>query len=72
MLTFKTDLRGANLQGATFERNDFSEARLEGTDLRGTKIENVEFKATFDKYTQWPEGFDPEAKGAVRMDSNDE
>ncbi len=65
---YQSDLRGANLQGATLSRNDFSEARLEGADLRGVTIEDVDFQATYDKSTKWPEGFDADSAGAVRVD----
>jgi uncharacterized protein YjbI with pentapeptide repeats len=68
-ILYEADLRGANLQNAILNKTDFSQARLEGADFRGAKFEDVEFRATYDKSTQWPDGFDPDAKGAVRVDS---
>jgi len=61
-----SDLRGANLQQATLVRTDFHEARLEGADLRAT-LDRVDLRATYDGQTQWPQGFDPDAAGAVRI-----
>lgn len=69
---YQADIRGGNLQGATMEKVNFYGARLEGADLRGAKINNMEVQATYDKNTQWPEGFDPDEKGAVRVDSKEE
>lgn len=65
----KADLRGANFRGATLQKNNFSEARLEGADFHDTSIEKVDFRATYDMSTKWPEGFDPDAAGAVRVDA---
>ena len=60
------DLREAGLQGA-----DLLHADLRGADLRDIRIEstfyervNVEY-AVYDDATRWPEGFDPQAYGAV-------
>lgn len=50
----KTNLRGANLRGA-----DLSNANLEGADLAGAK---------YDKFTKWPNGFDPDTTGAIFVD----
>ncbi|MHB8443620.1 MAG: pentapeptide repeat-containing protein [Acidithiobacillus ferrivorans] len=66
---YKADLRGADLQRVTLVRNDFREAHLEGADLRGATIEDVDFRATYDGSTQWPEGFDPDEAGGVRVDA---
>ncbi len=52
-------LTGANLASANLLWTDFSGARLDMADLRG---------ATYNKHTVWPEGFDPEAAGAVKID----
>ena len=62
------DLREANLAGA-----DLSEAHLYGVDLRGASLREADLRsanlsgARYDANTQWPEGFDPEAAGAVLM-----
>jgi uncharacterized protein YjbI with pentapeptide repeats len=66
---YQADLRGANLREATLVKNDFREARLEGADFRGAMTEEIDFRATYNKSTQWPEGFDPDAAGAVRVDA---
>lgn len=66
---YESDLRGANLRAATLAGADFHEARLEGADFRDTTIENVDLRATYDRSTQWPEGFDPDEAGAVRVDA---
>jgi|GEM_PF-2146180 len=55
------DMTSANLSGAWFKR-----ANLRGTLLRNANITRAIFReAKYDKNTQWPEGFDPKAKGAV-------
>jgi hypothetical protein len=64
---YEADLRGANFQQAILENTDFHQARLEGADLRNTKIEKVDMRATYDESTQWPEGFNPDKAGAVRI-----
>ena len=50
------DLKGATLRGADLKRADLRGARLRGADLAD---------AVYDDYTLWPEGFDPEAAGAI-------
>jgi hypothetical protein len=49
------DLSGANLTGAWLEG-----ANLTGADLRGAKLAG----ALYDGHTKWPDGFDPQARGA--------
>jgi len=49
----RAKLESAHLQGANFEGANF-----EGASLRG---------ASYDAKTRWPEGFDPDAAGAVRV-----
>lgn len=68
---YKADLRGANLQGAKFGRNIFAEARLEGADFRNASFGDVKIFATYNKDTLWPEGFDPDSRGAVKVDNID-
>ncbi len=53
------DLGDANLYGA-----DLTSADLHGADLRGADLRLARFFAN----TQWPEGFDPVAAGAVLVD----
>ena len=50
------NLNGANLYYANLEYAKLQNADLEGADLRG---------AFYNEETLWPEGFDPEAEGAV-------
>ncbi|MBU4486276.1 MAG: pentapeptide repeat-containing protein [Candidatus Delongbacteria bacterium] len=66
---YDADLRGANLEGVTLVSNNFQQSRLEGADFRSASIDGVDFGATYDKTTQWPDGFDPDAAGAVRVDA---
>jgi hypothetical protein len=51
----RTNLRGATFRGVTFRRCKFIDCDLAGADLTG---------ATYDRFTQWPPGFDPQAHGA--------
>lgn len=62
---YLADLRGANLANAKLHSCDLRQARLEGADLRGAQIADCRVLATFDESTQWPEGFDAVAAGAV-------
>ncbi len=66
------DLHGANLRGINFREADLRDADMGGAELRhadlraavleGTNLEGAVFDAT----TRWPDGIDPEARGAVR------
>jgi hypothetical protein len=49
------DLRNADLRGVELLACDFTGADLTDTDLSG---------ATYDTFTRWPAGFDPQAHGA--------
>lgn len=62
---YLADLRGANFKEANATRVDFRQARLEGADLSGASLDGANLKVTYDGATKWPEGFDPEAAGAV-------
>jgi hypothetical protein len=52
----------ANLRGADLRGTNLQDADLGGANLRG---------ARYDAGTVWPEGFDPDAAGAIR-DEDDE
>ena len=53
------DLRGANLTGAILWEADLTGAILQGANLQG---------AYYVAETRWPEGFDPQAAGAVLVE----
>lgn len=54
------DMRGADLRGV-----DFRGARLIETDLAGADLRGAQLRGCFyDRCTDWPRGFDPEAHGA--------
>jgi uncharacterized protein YjbI with pentapeptide repeats len=72
-----TDLSHANLTGAILVRTQFQEADLRGAllaranlcgaDLRGSRLDGANLHgARYDSKTQWPTGFDPHARGAIR------
>jgi len=56
----KSKLKKASLQ----------QTRLEGADLREAELEKADLRATYDEATKWPDGFDPEKSGAVKVESN--
>lgn len=56
----EADLTGANLRGADLRGAMLMGAKLDGADLTGT---------VYNLATAWPEGFDPIASGAVRVDN---
>ena len=58
---------GANLTGAHMVSTDFSGADLSEAKLSENTMSMPKYKsyAKYDKKTQWPEGFDPVAAGAV-------
>jgi len=65
------DLRRAALAGRRFDRVSLAGADLRGADLRGTNLSllgGVLKGAAYDDSTQWPEGFFPEMRGAVRVE----
>ncbi len=60
-------LEGAILGGAHLERAILIEAHLEGANLGGAHLEGANLEqARYDADTTWPDGFDPEAAGAIR------
>lgn len=75
------DLRGADLDFADLGRSDLSLANLQQAslsyanlcraDLSGANLTNVKGRcARYDGETIWPAGFDPEAAGAVPVESD--
>jgi uncharacterized protein YjbI with pentapeptide repeats len=52
----KVDLSKADLSGADLRKADLHKANLCGANLSG---------AVYDKETIWPDGFDPQAAGAI-------
>ena len=65
------DFTGANLQGTNLMLADLSSAKLNRSDLRGANLSGAKLKkadlqyAVFDKYTIWPDDFDPVKAGSV-------
>jgi hypothetical protein len=60
-------LQGADLSGANLYGTDLSDADLRGADLGGANLIGADLgRAAYDEYTVWPDGYDPEAAGAVR------
>jgi len=55
------DLRGANMFGADLFNADLSSADLRGADLSWVRLTG----ARYNEHTQFPEGFDPVARGMV-------
>ena len=63
------DLRGFDLAGAFLVNTDLSDTDLRGVDLSGADLENACVRgALYDSATRWPDGFDPQRHGAVRME----
>jgi hypothetical protein len=63
------DLRGVDLTGAFLVNTDFSNADLRGVDFSGADLENVCLRdAIYDASTRWPDGFDPQRLGAVKVE----
>ena len=73
----KADLIGANLTeadltGANLFRAILFRANLPGAILSGANLIRADLSlARYDANTQWPEGFDPEAEGAVLVEDDD-
>ena len=63
------NLIAADLSGANLSDTNLSHANLCGADLSDTDLGTADLtNALFDKETQWPHGFVPEAAGAVLKD----
>ena len=71
----RADLGGAPLDGANLEGAQLTRARLDGAMLDGANLRNAMLSgaslvgAQYTADTAWPEGFDPDAAGAVRIDA---
>ena len=65
------DLSGADLSGADLNRADLREADLRGANLRRADLSWADLReanlrwARYNTSTKWPDGFDPEAAGAL-------
>lgn len=63
------DLTGVDLSGVDLSGADMCWAHLVGADLRHVRLVAIRMEgARYDSTTQWPDGFDPEYFGAVRLD----
>lgn len=63
----RADLRGADLRSANLAGADLRAADLVGADLTGAVMGMSVADARYDETTRWPEGFDPQAQGAIRV-----
>ncbi|HEX8703951.1 MAG TPA: pentapeptide repeat-containing protein [Myxococcaceae bacterium] len=62
----RASLCGANLQEADLFLASLQGADLRGADLRGASLHEADLEgAQYDHSTQWPQGFDPKAQGAL-------
>ena len=66
------NLTGGNLRDANFSGVNLEFATLKGADLRGTDLSEIKHNshtkwtgAIYSVHTKWPEGFDPQAAGAI-------
>jgi len=65
------NFQGANLAQAKFEGADLKNANLSETRLHAAKLDGVDLRsvnlqsALYNQLTTWPDGFDPEAAGAI-------
>jgi hypothetical protein len=72
----RADLRGANLTAADLRecdlrKADLSESNLLSAQLLGARLQGVILTgAVYDGSTQWPDGFDPDARGALRSEGD--
>lgn len=62
------DLNWANFSGADLDGANLSGARLGWADLSDVSLATVDLtRAYYNNHTQWPDDFDPEAAGCVRL-----
>jgi hypothetical protein len=61
------DLRGADFRGANMTNTNLGKSRVEGANFQNSIFENVIMTVTYDESTKWPEGFNLERAGAVKV-----
>lgn len=60
------DLRNADLTNATLTGSTLRSAKLQGATLTGAALTNADLTAAlYDSRTRWPEGCDPQKRGAL-------
>lgn len=65
----RASLLSVNLQGADLTGADLTEAYLGGSDLRDAILTGANLQGSkYNGKTQWPEGFDPQAAGAILIE----
>ncbi len=61
------DLSGADLSDAKLSQTEITQTDLCGTKLL-TNLHNADLSGSiYDKTTQWPEGFNPETVGSLKL-----
>ena len=64
------DLRNANIRDASLVGATLRSARLEGAVLTGAELYLAVLKdASYDRATRWPDGFEPQKRGATLASS---
>ncbi|MCB0210162.1 MAG: pentapeptide repeat-containing protein [Anaerolineae bacterium] len=64
-----TDLTGANLRETNLNNAQLNDAKLRWTDLRESSLLTADLNgAKYDRWTRWPENFDPKKKGAILVE----
>lgn len=64
----EADLTNADLTDAALPGADLQSAKLQGAILTGADLTNANLKnALYDDRTHWPEGYDPQKAGALRV-----
>src|SRR5262249_23609273 len=62
------DLKRADLEGANLSDTNLTGACLLGTRLQSARLEGADLTcAYYDEATEWPAGFDPQARGALLL-----
>ena len=63
---YGANLSGANLRGASLRGASLYGANMRGASLRGADLYGADLSgAIADRYTAWPDGFDPARRGVV-------
>lgn len=71
---FEANLKGANLEEADLWKANLMSANLEGANLEGANLGGTNLQGTsligarYNDDTSWPEDFDPEAAGAIKVE----